>query len=116
MKAIRSPGDSAIKWPDEEERQEISKRIQQDSFFPNCVGFIDGTLFPLAFCPSSKDTPDYSGRKHAYSLSVMIVNDDQRMIRYYLSGWPGSFHDNRVWSTPTSAKEQKIFAVNASIY
>jgi hypothetical protein len=109
MTAVRSLRDSAIKWPDKEERQEISKRIQQDSFFPNCVGFIDGTLFPLAFCPSSKDAPDYSGRKHAYSLSVMIVNDDQRMIRYYLSGWPGSSHDNRVWSNSDLCQRPKEF-------
>jgi DDE superfamily endonuclease len=34
-------------------------------------------------------------------LSVLIINDDQRMIRYYLSGWPGSSHDNRVWSNTT---------------
>jgi DDE superfamily endonuclease len=58
---------------------------------------MDRTLFPLVFCPSTKDAPDYSGRKHCYSLSVLIINDDQRMIRYYLSGWPGSSHDNRIW-------------------
>jgi DDE superfamily endonuclease len=97
MTAVLSLRKQAITWPDEEERQDISKRIQKESIFPNCIGFIDGTLFPLAFCPSTKDTPDYSGRKHSYSLSVLIINDDQCMIRYYLSGWPGSSHDNRIW-------------------
>jgi hypothetical protein len=41
MTAARSLREDAIKWPDAEERIEISRRIQRDSFFPNCVGFID---------------------------------------------------------------------------
>jgi hypothetical protein len=98
MLALRSLRDQAITWPDEEERQQISERVQRRHLFPNCVGFIDGTLFPLATAPQCKDAPDYSGRKHKFSLRVMIINDDQRLIRYYLSGWPGSAHDNRVWN------------------
>jgi DDE superfamily endonuclease len=63
--------------------------------------------------PSRKDAPDYSGRKHAYSLSVLIVNDDQRLIRYYLSGWPGSVHGNRVWNNTTLCREpDKYFSNN----
>jgi hypothetical protein len=57
---------------------------------------MDGTLFPLAFRPQSKDAPDYSGRKHAYSLSALIVCDDQRRIRYINAGWPGTAHDNQI--------------------
>jgi DDE superfamily endonuclease len=75
----------------------IKENSKRKGIFPNCIGFIDGTLFPLAFCPNTKDAPDYSGRKHSYSLSVLIINDDQCMIRYYLSGWPGSSHDNQIW-------------------
>jgi hypothetical protein len=53
MLAIRNLRDRAITWPDEDERREISQRIQNRHCFPNCVGFIDGTLFPLACSPSS---------------------------------------------------------------
>ena len=42
------------------------------------------------------DAPDFHGRKFPYSLSVMIVDDDKRFIRYYLLGFPGCAHDNRV--------------------
>jgi hypothetical protein len=38
---------------------------------------MDGTLFPLAFRPRTEDAPDYSGHKHAYSLSALIVCDDR---------------------------------------
>jgi hypothetical protein len=32
-----------------------------------------------------------------YTLTTMIVNDDKRKVRKYLSGFPGSAHDNRVY-------------------
>ncbi|CAJ1946140.1 unnamed protein product [Cylindrotheca closterium] len=44
-----------------------------------------------------RDSFDYYGRKCRYSFSVPIVCDDKRRIRYYLAGWPGSAHDNRIW-------------------
>ena len=47
---------------------------------------MDGTLFPLASRPRTEDAPDYSGRKHAYSLSALIVCDDRRRIRYMKQG------------------------------
>jgi hypothetical protein len=84
-------------WPSEEERKEIAARIRHDFDWPNCNRLIDGTLFPLAFTPQTIDAPDYSGRKYGYSLTCLIMCDDQRLIRYYLAGWPGSAHDERVF-------------------
>ena len=49
------------------------------------------------FAPSTDDAPDYSGRKHGYSLTCFIINDDRRRVRQYLAGLPGSVHDNRVF-------------------
>jgi DDE superfamily endonuclease len=109
MIAIRSLRDKAVFWPDESERQEIANRVRRDHTFPNCVGFIDGTLFPLSKCPSTDDAPDYSGRKFSYSLSVLIINDDSRLIRYYLAGWPGSAHDNRIWNNTAVCQRPEEF-------
>ncbi len=86
-----------IYWPDAEERKEIAQRIETLFHFPNCIGMMDGTLLPLAFEPSSDDAADYHGRKFPYSLTVLVINDDKRRIRAYLSGYPGSTHDNRLW-------------------
>ena len=93
-----------MKWPDEEERVVISHRIKAKCNIPNCIAVADGTLFPLTFEPQSIDAPDCHGRKFQYSLSVMIVNDDKKYIRYYLSGFPGCAHDNREFSNTLLAK------------
>ena len=97
VKAIRSLRDRYYKWPTSEERAEIAERIRQKYGFPNCCGLGDGTLNPLAFEPQTVDAPDYSGRKYGYSISTLVVNDNQKRIIYYLAGWPGSAHDNRIF-------------------
>ena len=97
MHAILQLRNEVIKWPNAVEREEIATRIEERYGLPGCVGIVDGTLFPLTFQPSRIDAPDYSGRKHLYSLSTLIACDDQRRIRYYFAGCPGSVHDNRVY-------------------
>jgi DDE superfamily endonuclease len=96
-KAILSLRKKYYYWPDAEERQLIAREIHQLYDFPHCIGIADGTLTPLAFEPQTEDAPDYSGRKYGYSLSTMVICDHKRRIRYYLSGYPGSAHDNRVF-------------------
>jgi len=97
LKAIRNLKSQAFTWPDEDERKIIAARIFNEFDWPNCVGIIDGTLFPLATEPETEDAADYKGRKYLYSLTCLIVCDDQRLIRYFLCGWPGSAHDERVF-------------------
>jgi hypothetical protein len=77
-KAIRSLHDKAVYWPDEDERAHIVRRIGSRYEWYNCIAIADGTLFPLTYEPQSEDAPDYHGRKFAYSISTMIVNDDQK--------------------------------------
>jgi DDE superfamily endonuclease len=94
--AIQSLQDEAIQWPNVAECKQIAKRILHKYSFINCVGVVDGTLFSLTYAPQSNDAPDYHGRKFCYSLST-IVNDDEKRIRYYLAGYPGSTHNNRIY-------------------
>jgi hypothetical protein len=54
----------------------------------------DGTLHELAFKPETDDWANYHGRKHAFSISTLVLNNDQCRIRYFLAGWPGSANDN----------------------
>ena len=70
--------EDSIKWPDVDERQIISERIRADFGLPNCIGIADGTLLPLAFRPSTEDYADYKGRKLLYTLTILVVNDDER--------------------------------------
>jgi len=97
MRAILKLRPTYYNWPDKEERKKLAKKVMKKTGFPNVVGIADGTLFPLAFEPETEDAPDYKGRKHTYTLTVMIICDYDRKIRYYHSGYPGSAHDNRVY-------------------
>ena len=108
--AISSLRNEAIQWPNVAERKEIALHMMLEHDFINCIGIADGTLFPLTYEPRSKDAPDYHGRKFRYSLSVMIINDDKKRIRAYLSGFPGCAHDNRVYKAMDLAQNpQKYF-------
>jgi len=49
--AILKHHEQFIKWPSIKERQNISGRIRKVHGFVNCIGLIDGTLFPLAIHP-----------------------------------------------------------------
>jgi len=97
MQAILKLRPTFYTWPNKDERKKLSKKVMKKTGFPNVVGIADGTLFPLAFEPETEDAPDYKGRKHTYTLTVMIVCDHNRKIRLYHSGYPGSAHDNRVY-------------------
>ena len=96
MKAILRLKAETVFWPGEEERIHISTRILSDYGFPNCVGIVDGTLFPLEFKPRLNGE-DYFTRKGGYAVHSLIICDDQVRIRGITLGWAGSVHDNRVW-------------------
>jgi DDE superfamily endonuclease len=85
-------------WPEEDERQEIAARVKENHHFPNCVGFINGTLLPLETKPQLHGE-DYFSRKGCYAINALITCDDVLRIRNVVVGWPGSVHDNRVWQT-----------------
>ena len=96
-------------WPDAEDRRELAKLAEIESDFPNCIGIANGTLFPLAFEPEATDAPDYSGRKHGFSITTMIICDYNKKIRYYLAGYPGSCHDNRVYNNTGFVKNPEAY-------
>ncbi|MBW0548227.1 hypothetical protein O181_087942 [Austropuccinia psidii MF-1] len=46
IEAIYQIGGNYLRWPNLEERQEISSYMAGEGF-PGCIGFLDGTTFPL---------------------------------------------------------------------
>ena len=104
--AILSLEKELVTWPLTEEKKEMKRRIEDQSGFANCVGFVDGTLAVLETKPSL-DGSDHHSRKSRYGLSVLIVCDDQRRIQYIFTGFCGSVHDNRVFKE--SQLGEKIF-------
>ena len=116
VQAIRNKRDMYVSWPNSQERKLISRHIEDKCGLPNCVGIIDGTLFPLRFRPQTTNAPDYNGRKYHYSMSGVIICDDMRYIRYYEVGWPGCAHGNQIAkSTTIWHKPNKYFKKNQYI-
>ena len=97
-----------VAWPNNDERDDVKSRILNDSGFPDCIGMVDGTLIPLEFKPSNNGE-DYWSHKSRYGISVMIVCDDRRKIRYVFAGFCGSAHDMRVYSNSTLANSSDKF-------
>jgi len=61
-----------ISWPEDEEWKRISARISKAHGFMNCVGLIDGMLFPLAFT-QMLNGEDYFTRKGNYAVEGLII-------------------------------------------
>ena len=78
--AIHSLRNVMIVWPNIEDRDAIADRIEQRYGFPHCIGFVDGTLSPLASKPQHHGE-DYYTRKACYAMNGLVVCDDQRKIR-----------------------------------
>ena len=95
--------------PNKEERKDIAHEIYQKYGFPNCLGFIDGTLFPLFFKPRRADCGDYFGRKLGYALSVLVICDHNLCIRYFNAGWPGSTYNDRIWRNSELYKNKEKY-------
>jgi hypothetical protein len=95
VSALSEIEEEVVYWPDQNEKDEMKTRLAA-SGFRHCVGIIDGTLVVLDFRPE-KYHECYFSRKSCYALNVMVVCDDRKRVIFYLAGWPGSTHDNRVF-------------------
>jgi hypothetical protein len=95
IKALNEIKKEVVYWPNQAEKDAMKKRLAATGF-RHCVGIIDGTLVVLDFRPEAYHECYYS-RKSVYAINLMVVCDDQKRIIFYLAGWPGSTHDNRVF-------------------
>jgi hypothetical protein len=116
VKAMNNIRNEYIHWPDADERKEISKRVEKEFHIPNCPLMMDGTLLRLGTEPQCDDAADYHGRKFTYSITVNVINDDEKRIRGYSAGYPGSAHDNRVWKNMKQHRDpEEYFSANEFI-
>jgi DDE superfamily endonuclease len=109
MVAILAHEGEFVRWPTQEERREISDRIHADSGFPDCIGFADGTLFPLATKPMLNGEDWFNKRKRQYAIATLVVCDHDKRIRYLYTGWPGSVHDQRIYTNTDIAQQSEAF-------
>ncbi|KAI8828370.1 hypothetical protein BJ741DRAFT_539739, partial [Chytriomyces cf. hyalinus JEL632] len=64
--AILSLEKQYVQWPNSAERTAITTAIQGKYAFQNCVGFIDGTLFPIETKPSESGEDFYTIHQPQY--------------------------------------------------
>lgn len=98
IKAINSMEKDYVYWPDANERREISQRFSDRYGLPDCTFIVDGTYMVFEQRPAI-DGETYFTRKSNYATNVMIICDDQKRIRSFLIGWPGSVGDSEIWKS-----------------
>jgi hypothetical protein len=65
-----------VYWPNDSEQKYICDRIQDKYDFPNCLGFVNGTILPLEFKPSLSGE-EYYCRKGCYGVHSQVICDDE---------------------------------------
>lgn len=95
-----------IAWPDQEERTAIVSKTFSE--LPFCIGYVDGTEVKLAETPLT-NAVQYFSRKHIYSMKVQITCDYKLQIRHVVTGYPGSVHDARMFSSCSLSTAKEMF-------
>ena len=70
------PKENTVSWPNVDERFKISKHVYAKYNYLNCKSLLDGALFLLVPQLQVLATPKHHGQKYAYSMTVIIVNDN----------------------------------------
>ncbi|POM80901.1 Hypothetical protein PHPALM_1203 [Phytophthora palmivora] len=78
LEALNDLSSTFVVWPNKRKRRAMSRRMASQGF-KGCVGFIDGTTFPLSQKPAV-DGECYFDRKSRYSINGQVVCDDNRRI------------------------------------
>ncbi|MBW0511262.1 hypothetical protein O181_050977 [Austropuccinia psidii MF-1] len=89
IKAIDSLEHNYIKWPNTQQRRQISQVMRQEGF-DGCVGFIDGTNFPLYGKPAWQGEVDFDQQKN-FLINAQILCDCDKNIIAFITGWPGQY-------------------------
>jgi len=99
-----------IRWPKPgtPEFRQMRVEIEQQSEFPGCVGFLDGTNIVLQYGPSFYGE-SYYDRKKQYSLNIQAITDSHRRFTYIPSGFPGSVGDTTAFSGTAFFNRPNVF-------
>ena len=85
-----------VRWPIDSEKDIIKSSIEDSHGFLNVIGIMDGTHIILSSKPSYQGE-QYFNRKSQYSISCLLVNDQNCKITHVHAGFPGLAHDSRVF-------------------
>lgn len=100
---------SYLQWYTPSEKRIMKRRIEKEMGFPDCVGFLDGSIMVFDIRPV-KDYTYYFNRKCDYGVNIQIVCDLDGRIRFFFSGFPSSVHDARcIRNSPLIARKESFF-------
>ena len=87
-------------FPDERERDAISKQFIAMDNFPGVFGCLDGTHISIKRPPfHTVPAPErFYKRKSRYSINMMALSDHTHRIRYFSVRYPGGVHDARIFN------------------
>ena len=106
--AILAIAKDIMKWPNERERQVIKNRFKNDAGINGAIGIIDGTPVIFSQRPAI-DGEVFWSRKSVYCTNLQLICDDRGLIRWFLTGWPGSVYDNTVFEKSSISKYPERF-------
>lgn len=96
LMAILSLEKKYVNWPNASTQALLKSCMSVNSIFGDCVGFLDGTIIPLANAPVVHKE-DYWMHKMVYGVNSLIVCDINGRVIFGYHGWCGSAHDQRVY-------------------
>ena len=79
-----------VYWSDEEETAKLAELNRVKYHCPNAILHGDETLIELALEPQCPVSRDYHGGKLQWSLTMLIIDDENGKICYYLTGFLSS--------------------------
>ena len=92
MDAIMKKQAKYVKWPMGEDRKRIMRRHEELFGLPNCIGFLDGSLFPLHQTPHWQPELFWC-RKSRSAVQNMVICDFDLHILFGETGHYGSAND-----------------------
>ena len=82
---------NVVRWPTVQEWRAIGATLD---FFPNCVGFIDGTVHEIQRPrDNTAQRTVFDGHHRYHCLATQVICDSRRNIRYIQTGFDGHMND-----------------------
>jgi len=106
-----------IQWPvpGNEDFKRRRTEIEEESGFPGCVGFLDGTDIVLPYAPSFHGETYFNQKKH-YVLNLQGICDSERRFSYISTGFPASVGDATVFCKTEFCKTPNTYFLQPEEY
>jgi len=106
-----------IQWPvpGNEDFKRRRTEIEEESGFPGCVGFLDGTDIVLPYAPSFHGETYFNQKKH-YALNLQGICDSERRFSYISTGFPASVGDATVFCETEFCKTPNTYFLQPEEY